>query len=780
MSVNISSRRSTLFIGGVDYTDQFSLLSGSDSHVEGAGLCSFQGTLTLSHTIGAQLDDWIVNNFETGQLIIIDTEDESRILRRHPRGALRIIKPSFNISSGEQTLKVGDLIALLDYRQPINEDIINIAPTGTTVRVVVNQILELAGVDNVLWRTTIADQYLFRCPIELKTGYLNTVDKILYSFGLLGWIDNQERFVIDQINVAPTTGEFDIDLGFSEAGDVVRLNAKPIPAEVIRVFGTYRKVTEREALIDRIIALELGPIDDLIPGSQGGSGILRQEREIERYLPNNTTNQVQLERLLDLLSYWVYQGYEGLPQIGTSRAQTDLVFYSYENTGSRRLKEIFSQTTKPTTLAISDFVSWAAENNETIFDNLILGQQILAGRRQVVYTYNDAEQLIELRETIWETEADIIGLLNLDWQVVYDAVGIPSDLRQSERTITQWRQENDGWIRIITKSVAKARDNRYRDALPGRFEEDGVDPIDVVRESTSLIIQATGERESSNAGLTTPPATEHLPRQYIDTPCQLEATANFPLFSSEFRPREATLKIPYLPDVIDDPAQAQAVINRFAQIQGALLKGQYKGLRAPMPLLDILFDSYRPLMPFNLQKLDLTRFLLLMDGTTWTMNNTQTLVSTDAIYSAQLVSGLPIPPYRPAIDVISGMVMGAVMESLIEPVVIPMGMVMGGIFIQLAELVLCWDSLTQSQFDRLTATQLDILNISCRKALLVCWDSIDAALFDQLNPGQLDRLANHGCILVFVLCWDTISAAEFDVATPQELDALAQFPCSYL
>ena len=117
-----------VYIGGVDYTDQFVSLSLSDSSAFRQGIITTTGTLQLATTLNAGgLNDYDRDKFKRGQTVQVDLLYSNGFIERHPRGFLYVLATSWDPEAYTLNVEVGCELAMRRLTDEI-EDLVSQAP----------------------------------------------------------------------------------------------------------------------------------------------------------------------------------------------------------------------------------------------------------------------------------------------------------------------------------------------------------------------------------------------------------------------------------------------------------------------------------------------------------------------------------------------------------------------------------------------------------------------------------------------------------------------------
>jgi len=107
-----STRASLLTVGGVDYTENLIDWVCSDTSAYKNGLIQTTGQLTLATIPGTSLEDYDRNMFKRGQKVILDITYPDGTTERHPRGLLYVVSAAYIPESEAIKIEIGCRIAM--------------------------------------------------------------------------------------------------------------------------------------------------------------------------------------------------------------------------------------------------------------------------------------------------------------------------------------------------------------------------------------------------------------------------------------------------------------------------------------------------------------------------------------------------------------------------------------------------------------------------------------------------------------------------------------------
>lgn len=117
-----SSRVHTLYINGVDRTDNFISFQCADSTANRTGLISTKGNITLGlKPNGLDISTYDRLLFKRGHVVLLDMKTPSGSIYRHPRGYLFVLSTNYSPDASTVNIEVGCRIALAELTENIDE-----------------------------------------------------------------------------------------------------------------------------------------------------------------------------------------------------------------------------------------------------------------------------------------------------------------------------------------------------------------------------------------------------------------------------------------------------------------------------------------------------------------------------------------------------------------------------------------------------------------------------------------------------------------------------------
>lgn len=736
MTLNASARITRLFIGDKDYSSCFISFQGSDTHLDQSGLITFTGSITLGRSLGfdESLDDRKNPRFFRGQIITVEVQNSQGNLAKHPRGALRIISPKYDEQSQRLTIDVGDLTALLNFREPTDVSVtqITLGQNSTSGQIIL-RLLNAAGITAIggALPTTIINY-----PINLTGSYLANVGKILYANNLFGWIDKNEVFQIRAANIAATSPAVTIAIGKEEIW-YKRLDSAEAPCEIVKAVG--RGVIVSSVVLRDDTTEQYGSAV-LVDKTAGYDTITIKKTTIkETWFPSQkrfktetiTKQPVGLVIPKELLSGNSISKFSLI----TSQVQVDEIYYEQDAEGKLKKKNTtINQLVAP---AILEF---ALAHKDFFFNIFSLTKY---EENSYSYSYDSKDRLSKIIFKSSEIAGNLLSGTDEDWAKWLFA---PEFLTDAEYKVDTWEE--------TTKGIWEYEYYSYQPLIKVKPDLAEVGKETGTRGPTSNkldMLYAAGDRQTSNSGQLAPAAPERQPPEFTTEEEDLEEKITFaiPGAGNNLRPRERTFSVDCLagrfkPALkkgevdISSGGSGTAASNQLRAIagrEGQLLLGRSKGQQIGLVLSDTWFD-YHPLLEIKAVELDGTEQAYLADGCSWVVGQTRVLVSCDGIWvgSWQTPEGQPpyvAPPYDEIHNLNAGLGMGAFfsgfpydLTTITATAVAGLGLGCGIWTGQLSQIRwndLEWDSLSGSAWDSIASSN--------------SWESLDwdSAYWDSLE-----------------------------------------------
>ncbi|MBN3875241.1 hypothetical protein [Nostoc sp. JL23] len=644
MSANQSARNVRLLIGGTDFTPCLISFQGSDSHLDQSGLIAFTGQILLGKALGftQSLDDRKnPTAFCRGKSVTLDIADTNGSLKRHPRGTLRVLAPKYDTEKQQLTLEVADLITLLNFKEPTDPEKADNKSLGSqSVNSVINKLLFEAGIGNSV---SIFPDSLYNYPLNLSGSYLQSVGKLLYASNKVGWIDNQERFRITNVNVGSTQSLVSLIVGKNELW-YRRLGGAESPCEKIKAVGT-QMVTREIKLDSKVTTEQYGSPAILDPESTGLIVInkvtenqLWDEDEGEFSIISNTEKPWGL--IIPRVFWEKFATPPSLPRelfrlfLGESRIEES----SFEDVseGGKLKQKITNFNT--------DKSQYLAEIQELRPDFIVGNFVGLVNTKQVTETYTYSPKEVLLNKVTKTKELAVIVLNGSDenWE---DWDNIPEYFVTSEYKSEQWKE--------IDKYTWQYETYRL---LPTVKAEGGTaieysDDVNIRAKQKLGLTWDSSEKRRSNSGQETPPAAERRPttKRIEENPVTYTVLFQDPC-SGNFKQRERTYNVEFLAGItvphekffISSETSANRQLEAIAKREGNLLRGRWQGQEMAGAIPNSLLGGYQPLFGVNVLEADGTAQNYLADGCSWVVTAQKALWSCDGIWVGQSQSAIPV------------------------------------------------------------------------------------------------------------------------------------------
>lgn len=622
MSIKTSARKVKIVVGGEDFSLSFLEASNwQSSPMTQSGLITTTATITLIAVRGlpSSLDDRDNDLWRTGQLVEIDiTTEDVGVWRRHPAGSLRIMTATYNPEERRLTLNCGCLLTLLNYRQPTD-------PAATEIRLgtkrdrslIIISLLQTAGITNYE-----LEHYLphpLNYAIEISGSYLETVGKLLYSCGYIGWVDNTETFRIKPVRLDGNS-VLTLQIG-GDAGDETyyrRLGSPEAPREIIRVAGVTRIIQPSPFPI-RSNSTRYGTAST-VDSSLGNNTVVMAYTTVEE----TWDADIKLRRKTTITHSPIGLSLPNQEYTSPSQKLGLIVSvqtndeWQYETTGQGKQLVVTTQVYKVIGNVLAEYVE---DQKSAVFfrglENVFLAETI-----STTYAYDALNRPLSITTTKHETEGALLAGTNMDWSLFST---YPTNLKPSEYTVESWREKRPGvWEHTIETYGPVSR-----------LRPETITPDTTTEGRYALITDDQGSlREESNSGQTVPPAPERQPTAASSEDKQIVGVARFSQYGGNpYKERSRTYQIDYLEgaEAENKLFGALAQCQRIAQIEGALLYGRFKGQEIGTNLKDAFFD-WEPLMRVNVIEPDGTQRAFVLDDAHWYLGSLQALCNFGAIW----------------------------------------------------------------------------------------------------------------------------------------------------
>ncbi|WP_445634554.1 Tip attachment protein J domain-containing protein [Nostoc sp. DSM 114161] len=639
MTVNQSARNVRLLIGGTDFTPCLISFQGSDSHLDQSGLITFTGQILLGKALGftQSLDDRKnPGTFCRGKSVTLDIADTAGNLRRHPRGTLRILTPKYDTERQQLTLEVADLITLLNFKEPTDPDKADNKPNGSqSASSVITKLLHETGIESV--SGTLPDR-LYNYPLNLSGSYLQSVGKLLYANNLVGWIDNQERFRISNVNIQARQSLVGLVVGSNEIW-YRRLGGAESPCEKVRAVGT-RMVT-REIELNSIVTTEQYGSPVVIDPDTSGLIILNQTVETQSWDEDEGIFTIRSEiakpwGLIVPRVFWDKVDSPPLFQLFLGEVTIEESFFESVEAGGKLKQKV--------TIYNTDKSGYLTEIEDARPDFIVGNFLGLVNTKQVTetFTYDPKEVLLN---KVTQTQEIAVIVLNGsdenwdDWQT------IPEYLTISEYKYEEWKQiDKYTWeySNYVLKPLVKTEggtDIEYSDDVNER-----------VKQKLALTYDSN-EKRRSNSGQETPPAAERRPTDKRIEENPIEYTAYFAdPCSGNFKQRDRTYNVEFLAGItiphaeffISSDSGANLQLEAIAKREGRLLRSRWQGQEMAGAIANTLLNGYEPLFGVHVTELDGTGQNYLADGCSWVVTAQKAIWSCDGIWVGGSIAAIPV------------------------------------------------------------------------------------------------------------------------------------------
>ncbi|MEH1780888.1 MAG: hypothetical protein V7L26_17595 [Nostoc sp.] len=653
MTINVSARNARIYIGGKDFSSCFVSFQGSDSHLDQNGIITFTGSIVLGLSLGfdESLDDRKNPRFFRGQIITVEVQNSQGNLTLHPRGALRIISPKYDEQSQRLTIDVGDLTALLNFREATDVGVtqITLGQNSTSGQIIL-RLLNAAGITAIGGGLPTT---LINYPINLTGSYLANVGKLLYANNLFGWIDKNEVFQVSSALIGAVSSSVTINIGKDEIW-YKRLDAAEAPCEIIKAVGrgvivssivfrddtteNYGAATlvDKTALPTPIIIKKTSIKEDWIPGENLFQTTTTTLQPVGLVVPKTLLGNSTLT--LSLI---------------TSEIRIDKIYYDQDPEG--KIKNKVSTIYQLLAPAILEF----AQANQSFTFNIF--GLALPVDSSYSYSYDTKGRQSQLASTTKVLAGSLLSNTDEDWT---KWIFPPNFATDSEYKVETWNETSKGiWeyefysyqplVKITPDSVVVGTNSGTAGPTSNKLD----------------MIYADGDHQTSNSGQLAPPAPERRPALFTMDDLDLVEQVTFaaPGGNPNLRPRQRSFSVDFLAGQFKSglargeveisssgDTEASNQLLALALREGRLLWGRYKGQQIAVALSDAWFD-YHPLFSISAIESDGTQQAFLADGCSWVVGQTRVLVSCDAIWLGTWQTPTPsagqpsvsyvVPPY---------------------------------------------------------------------------------------------------------------------------------------
>jgi len=511
MTINVSARNAAINIGGKDFSSCFVSFQGSDSHLDQNGIITFTGSIVLGLSLGfdESLDDRKNPRFFRGQIITVEVQNSQGNLTLHPRGALRIISPKYDEQSQRLTIDVGDLTALLNFREPTNVSTTQITlGQNSTAGQIILRLLNAAGITSIggTLPTTIINY-----PINLTGSYLANVGKLLYANNMFGWIDKNEIFQVCSAVIGAVSPSVTITIGKDEIW-YKRLDAAEAPCEIVKAVGrgvTVSSVVFRDDTTENYGAATLVDKTALTTPI-----IIKKTSIIEEYIAGENLFQTTTTTLqpVGLVVPKVLLGSTTLTlSLIPSEIRIDQVYYDQDPEG--KIKNKVSTIYQLVAPAILEF---AQANPSFTFDIFSLALPVASSYS---YSYDTKGRQSQLATTTKVLAGSLLSNTGEDWTKWTSPPDFATD---SEYKVETWNETSKGiWeyefysyqplVKVTPDSVVVGTNSGTAGPTSNKLD----------------MIYADGDYQTSNSGQLAPPAPERRPALFTMDEEDLVEQVNF-------------------------------------------------------------------------------------------------------------------------------------------------------------------------------------------------------------------------------------------------------------
>jgi hypothetical protein len=649
MSINLSIRDYQITIAGLDCTPALVSFQGSDSKLDEGGLVIFTGTIVLGRPNGFEsLDDRRNTRWSRGNPILIKIADKSATLRNSPRCShLHILSSSFDLKTRKLILQVGDIFALLNFKEGKGDKSGICLGTSASKSDVVSRLLAAAGAPAL--SGAIPGMLQSPTPRLLEGSYIQQAGAIAASSGCF-------LYVHEGIPTVGTLGQsglprVSIDL-MTSAVEYQRLESEQAPTRLtVRASAKIVRQTEDET---ETLTEEFGPA--LAVGRNSTTEILlRRIRTIDKFDRNRkvrtiTTTTEQAAGQVDPV--------ERKGSVALIDAELKREYYYYETNSPVQDGETQCEKGNKGRLLrhVIEIFRPVAISFRPIFESYPVG--IIPGTRtptfpiNLNYSFRDDYSLVlvELQEVIYQYEGNLVSRQGgggsipddpeetsleeleklgigpkiittisksigtvLPEEYAYDPSAKHQLLRSFgglvvvERQTNYWEElKRNEWEKTETteKGLVLAYPD-IRDELDQQLKRESLayDPVLMLALTTA---ESTVTR--SNSGQTQPPAADTYNPAFSVQDAIVKGKAILPVDTAfQYRQREREISFEYLAPQGDNPREAisnaREQANRLARVWGQVLWGRYKGVSCISDLADGWF-GYRPLDRVNVTEPD--------------------------------------------------------------------------------------------------------------------------------------------------------------------------------
>ncbi|MBW4540685.1 MAG: hypothetical protein KME43_16275 [Myxacorys chilensis ATA2-1-KO14] len=675
--INLSIRNYQATIAGLDCTPALVSFRGSDSKLDQSGLVIFTGEIVLGRPNGFEsLDDRRNSRWSRGNPIIVQIADTSGILRPSPRGGrLFILDSGFDLKTRKLTLQVGDVFALLNFKEGKGDKSGICLGTSNSRGEIINRLLAAAGCPSLI--DSVPGSLNHPSPRLLEGNYLQQAGAIAAAAGYFLWVDSNGNVRASSINAQQSAPILSLNAA-SDSADYSRLEGDQ-PSEEVLIRGKVT-IVRKTGDVTETQSEEYGPA--LLAGSSSAAEIITKR--------TRTLDQFDRAKKLRTVQSWTAQP-EGLvfpidfvrdvPAFGRTAlidSECRIETFQYEvnapltgKAGESKCSQgnqgrLLEHVTQIYQLFDSVFKEILSTYPKALVQNFPLRTLALTEETHVVYRY-------ELTPAVVTTPAigggttdedddpqDIPELEKLGngpkiTTRTYKAIGtvIPADfgykalpanvtqyrsmrsMHEAERQVQTWRERTFGEWQSETQ-VLKVIPVLYPDLTDTLREKLIKQSLYYDSANLMVLVDASNTVVTSNSGQAQPPAPDTYSPPFTTQDITVSGKGKFPSdATSPFRPRRKELSFEYLSAVVESGgvsggiANAKAEASRLASAWGNIFWGRYKGASITTDLNDGWF-AYAPLSRGDVVELDGTA-AYLMDGFAIAMAERRCVISFDGM-----------------------------------------------------------------------------------------------------------------------------------------------------
>ncbi|MBW4421770.1 MAG: hypothetical protein KME13_21550 [Myxacorys californica WJT36-NPBG1] len=671
MTINLSIRNYQIVIAGLDCTPGVVSFRGSDSKLDQSGLVTFTGEIVLGRPIGFEsLDDRRNSRWSRGQAIIVQIADSSGTLRPSPRGGrLFILDSGFDLKTRKLTLQVGDIFALMNFKEGKGDKSGICLGTSTARGEIINRLLAASGCPSLI--DSVPGSLAHPSPRLLEGNYLQQAGAIAAAAGYFLWVDSNGLVRASSINAQPSAPILSLNAA-SDSADYSRLEGDQ-PSEEVLIRGKVT-IVRKTGDTTETQSEEYGPA--LLAGSSSASEIITKR--------TRTLDQFDRAKKRRTVQTWTAQP-EGLvipidfvrdvPAFGRTaliNSEYRIETFQYEvnapltgKAGESKCSQgnqgrLLEHITQVYGLFDSTFKEILSTYPKALVQNFALGTLVLIEETHVTYRYELTPAAVTTPALEDDDPQDIPELEKLGngpkiTTRTYKAIGtvIPADfgykalpanvtqyrsmrsMHEAEQQIQTWRERTFGEWQSETQ-VLKVIPILYPDLTDTLREKLIKQSLFYDSANLMVLVDASNTIVTSNSGQAQPPAPDTYSPPFTTQDITVSGKGKFPVDATlPFRPRRKELSFEYLSAVVDSGgvsggiANAKAEASRLASVWGNIYWGRYKGAAITTDLNDGWF-AYAPLSRGDVAESDGTA-AYLMDGFAIAMAERRCVVSFDGM-----------------------------------------------------------------------------------------------------------------------------------------------------